>query len=108
MSNLPFVASFLKFPIIIILFRATLKSSRGLFSLTLSGFVGGMRRLLTLVESDAYCTGFSEIRTVYSQFYGLTHIFVKRQKRKRINFYITFKECKYKRIVIMKYFIALK
>lgn len=65
MSYLPFVASFLKFPIIIILFRATLKSSRGLFSLTLSGFVGGMRRLLTLVESDANCTGVSEIRTVY-------------------------------------------
>lgn len=65
MSYYPFVAPFLKFPIIIILFRATLKSSRGLFSLTLSGFVGGMRRLLTLVESDANCTGFSEIRTVY-------------------------------------------
>lgn len=65
MSYYPFVAPFLKFPIIIILFRATLKSSRGLFSLTLSGFIGGMRRLLTLVESDANCKGFSEIRTVY-------------------------------------------
>lgn len=95
MSYYPFVAPFLKFPIIIILFRAKLKSSRGLFSLTLSGFVGGMRRLLTLVESDANCTGFSEIRTVYSQFYGLTHIFVQRKKSKKINFYIALKELKY-------------
>lgn len=84
MSYYPFVAPFLKFPIIIILFRATLKSSRGLFSLTLSGFVGGMRRLLTLLESDANCTGFSEIRTVYllSILWSDSHFCSKKKEQK--------------------------